>query len=55
MLHLLKYMVVFEIILVCLLIRLSLDFIVLEYDFEEGIDLNLKGRYHFEDHAMVLL
>jgi hypothetical protein len=54
MLHLLKDMVVFEVIFVCLLIRLAFDFIVLEYDFEECVDLNLIGGYHFEDHAMVL-
>jgi hypothetical protein len=54
-LHLVEVLVVFEVFLVCSFGCLPLDFIVLDNDLEKGVDLNLIGRYHLEDHAMVLL
>ncbi len=54
-LHLVEeVLVVFEVFLVCFFGCFPLDFIVLDNDFEKGVDLNLIRRYHLEDHAMVL-
>lgn len=53
-LHLVEGVVVFWVWLV-LFIWLAFDFIIFEDDFEEGVDFDFIGGYHFEDHTMVLL